>query len=259
MPKPPKASSSKKSVHQDIVLVHGFRGSPIGLSAIAAELRAVGYRVCTPPIPPFAGADKIPAYTPEAYAKYLLNYCKSNHLDRPILIGHSMGSTIVASALRFYPDSFSNKAVLLSPISTRPALFFRLITPLCAIAPCRIVDYVTTRYLFASPDHKSFRSVLKITNKCSGDHPPKKNEVFHSAKFSANYCLNDFHLSPNTLLIAGEHDHLIRTKDTIALANKYNYQLTFLPNCGHLHNYESPHTTAEEILKFLNSNWRKTS
>lgn len=234
-----------------IILVHGFRGSPIGLQAIGQFLKESGYHVFTPPIPPFGGAEDLAEYTPKAYADYLVRFVRKQHLQKPILIGHSMGSIVVAATLYFYPNVFHNKAVLLSPISVRTAKPFRLIAPLSALTPKGVVDYITTRFLFVPHNHSLFRETLKITHSCSNDQAPSKAKVMAAAKFSTKYAVGDFQPRKQILLLAGEKDRLIRKEQTQKLADELAADVIFLPNTGHLHNYEQPKETAQAIIDFL--------
>lgn len=234
-----------------IILIHGFRGSPIGLKAIADHLRAAGYDVRVPAIPPFAGAKPLEAYDPENYAKFILEYIRQNELDRPVLVGHSMGSIIAAATAELHPDALANQLVLLSPISTKPAKFFASLTPLSALLPCSLVDYITTRYLFVPKDRTLFRETMDLTHRCSSDQPPTKSTIFAAAKFSAGHCVADFDFIKHTLIIAGAKDRLIKQSATRQLADRLNAKTIFLEGSGHLHNYEQPAATAAAILDFL--------
>ncbi len=235
-----------------LVLVHGFRGSPIGLDAIAQTLRQSGYEVYIPAIPPFGNSQKLATYTPASYADFLAKYVKRQKLDHPVLIGHSMGSLVVASALQKYPQLFAKKAVLMSPISKRTAAPFRLVAPLSGLAPRRMVDYVTTKFLFVpKKDKVLFHNTLVITHQCSQDHPPLRREVLRSASFSTHYAITDFYLRQDLLLLAGAQDRLISQQQTTTAAAKLQAQTLFLPHTGHLHNYEQPQETAQAIVEFL--------
>lgn len=243
-----KSTSSNQPA---IILVHGFRGSPIGLKAIGKELERAGYQVFVPPIPPFGGAESLDEYTPKAYAEYLLRFAHQHKLQAPVLVGHSMGSIIVAAALHYFPQEFADKAILMSPISVRTAAPFRLIAPLSALLPSRMVDYVTTKFLFVPHDRKLFRETLAITHECSNDHHPKKKQVMSAAKFSTKYAVGDFTSPKQLLFLAGESDHLIPKKQTEKLAEIMPATTVFLTNTGHLHNYEQSKETAQAILDFL--------
>ena len=98
-----------------LVLVHGYRGAPIGLKTIAEQLEEAGYEVYVPAIPPFGGATLGHTYDAKSYADYLAKYIKSKSLDHPVLIGHSMGSIIVAATAHFHPDLINQKIIFLSP------------------------------------------------------------------------------------------------------------------------------------------------
>lgn len=249
MPKPKVISTAKPPT---IILVHGFRGAPLGLYAVRDELIKLGYNdVHVPPIPPFAGATPLSTYTPDTYAKYLADYCKTHHLERPVLIGHSMGSIIVAATLQKYPDLFHKKSILLSPISTRTALPFRLISPLSSLIPASLIDYITTKFLIIDKSPTEFKRILSLTRDCSHDQPPNKKSLYHATKFSTYYAVADFKSHHDFLFLAGAKDRLIPKQDTLKLAQDFDAKAIFLPNTGHIHTYEQPAETAQAIADFL--------
>lgn len=234
-----------------LVLVHGFRGSPLGLEEIAQNLRQAGYQVYLPPIPPFAGARELEHYQPKDYAEYLARYIRAQGIKRPILIGHSMGSVVVAATAKLHPELVNRKIVLLSPISVKTAKPFAIVSPLAAIVPRPVVDYVTTRFLFVPKDKQLFRNTMTLTHKCSADLPPSRSAIAAATKFSTNYSVQDFPPVQKTLIIAGAKDRLIPQKATRELAQKLQAELQLIPDSGHLHNYERPHETAQLILDFV--------
>lgn len=236
-----------------LVLIHGFRGSPIGLEAIADQLKAAGYQVYVPAVPPFGGAVPLASYTAEAYAKFMADYIRQRKLDRPVLIGHSMGSIVAAATAAYYPQMVGSKLVLMSPISAKTAKPFTLVSPLSSLTPRRAVDYVTTRFLFVPHDWALFRETLKLTNLCSADHPPARSDLAKATRFSAHSAVADFELQKDILFLAGDHDRLVSKRKTVALATRLGAQLVFIPGSGHLHNYEKPRETAEQIVAFLES------
>lgn len=251
MPQPkPQKSTPPKVDRPPIVLIHGFRGAPIGLQAIADPLITAGYKVYTPAIPPFAGATLNGEYTPRNYAHFLADYITSHNLERPILIGHSMGSTIAAATAHYYPKLINHQLVLLSPISAHTPISVNAVSPLAALTPTKIVDHVTTRFLFASPDKSLYRPTLEITHQCTQDRP-KTSDLLAATAFSTRYAVSDFQLSQDILMLAGAHDRIVTAEQTRQLADKLHAKLYFIPNSGHLHNYEAPVETARFILEFL--------
>lgn len=235
-----------------IVLLHGFRGSPVGLREIADVLEQHGYQTYSPAVPPFAGATALSEWSYQAYARYVADYLKRTNIVKPVLVGHSMGSVVAASVAQHFPELIDSRLILLSPLSTRPAKPFAAISPFSGLLPRRAVDYCTTRFLFVPHDRKLFKRVLALTDQCSGDHPPRRTDAMASAKFAAQASVEDFNLDRQTvLLLAGAKDRLIPTKATRALGQRLGASVEFLPGSGHLHNYEQPIATAEAILRFL--------
>lgn len=243
-------STKNNHSHSPIILLHGFRGSPLGLKEVARIIQESGYEVFVPPVPPFSGAN-LPEYTPEAYVSYLHGFIEANNLHQPILAGHSMGSIIAAAVAHTEPDLIHEKLILLSPISARTTRLVAPLVPLAAGVPRLVTDYVTTRFLFVPHDRKLFKEALAITNQCSGDQVPSAREVFRSAKFSAQYSVADFPFEKDTLFLAGESDRIVNKKNTEQLAKEIGAKLEFIPGSGHLHNYEKPQETASAILRFL--------
>ncbi len=233
-----------------LILVHGFRGAPSGLENIAEDLRKAGYAVCVPAIPPFAGAPELSEYTPSTYADFLADYIRQHQLKRPILIGHSMGSIIAAATASKYPRLVHRKLILMAPISSRTPKLFSLVAPLQNFVPIKFVDYVTTRYLFVPHDRKLFKQVIKQTNQCSSNHPPKRKAASAATKFSTRNSIDDFHLTQDILLLTGKKDRVVSPKKTDRLAQKLQAKTVYLEDSGHLHNYEKPHETTAAIIEF---------
>lgn len=247
-----KLDTKARPNRPEITLIHGFRGAPVGLAKIADLLRAADFSVHVPAIPPFGGASTLPQYTPEQYAEYIRDYIQEQKIQQPILIGHSMGSTVAAATASLYPEVIHDKLILMSPIALPPAKPFQLMTPLSAYLPSRIVDYVTTSFLYVPHKNRAlFRDVMRQTKACSSGAKTPRAAVYQAAAFSARYSLRDFTVTKNTLIIAGAKDRLVPQKQTKSLAQKINAQLDLLPGTGHLHNYEKPLETTQSILRFL--------
>lgn len=245
--------SAQDSIKPPIILIHGFRGSPLGLETIAKRLELNNYKVYIPAIPPFAGAEFLNFYGPDHYAEFIKGYIEKNNIDHPILIGHSMGSIIAAATASRYPELLHDQLILMSPISTRTPLSIKIISPLSALLPRSWVDYVTTKYLFVSNNRLLWKQALKLTNLCSSSTPPPLREAIKAALFSTKYHVGIFKPEKNTLLLAGGQDRLIKKTDTQKLAHKLQAKTIFLPRTGHLHNYEQPLETANAILEFIQS------
>ncbi len=235
----------------EILFLHGYRGAPIGVAAIADELRKKDYAVHTPAVPPFAGAELMPTYSPQSYANFVKDYITEHKLDKPVLIGHSMGSIVAAMVASQYPDLINDKIILLSPISKRTPRALSVLSMTAAYLPRTLVDYVTTKVLYVGKDRRELRNILQITHDCTNATSAPRKDLARAGRFSADHGILELDFDKNTLLLAGAKDRLVKQKDTKKLANKLKAELIFLDDTGHIHNYEKPQETAAEIVKFL--------
>lgn len=235
---------------KNIIFIHGFRGSSLGLEKVASYFDKTNYNVYVPDIPP-AGDESLPEYSPRLYTRWLANYIKSNDIKKPILIGHSMGSIIAAAMAERYPELIDKKVIFMSPISTHPSFFYKLISPLSALLPNKVISFITTKYLFIPKNKNLFKETLLLTKHCGANYC-RKLDVYKAAKFSTNYAIPDFTFQDKeSYIIAGAKDRLIPRKYTDILASDLNAELVYIDDAGHLINYESPKRVAELIKRFL--------
>lgn len=230
-----------------LLFIHGYRGSHEGLAEIAAEFP--DYEVYNPDIPPAGGAT-FDEYDMPNYVNFIVDYIKEHRLEKPILIGHSLGSIIASAVASEHPTLINEKIILLAPISEKAAKMLKNLVPLTAVFPPKLVDYITTKYTFIpKKDHILFKKTMKLTH--AGSAASKRLDIFKSGKFSATHSIRDFPFQKNTCIIAGEKDRLIPLAQTKKLATDLNANLAILPSTGHLLNYEKPIETAIAIRKFL--------
>ena len=238
-----------------LLFIHGFRGNHLGLQETAKYFRQAGYKTYAPDIPPAANTQDeiqgpIKKFTDEDYATWVANYIVEKKLDHPILIGHSMGSIIVAATAERFPNLIADKVVFLSPIAVKPPRAITSLSPLSVIVPNKIVGYATTKYLIVPKDKKKFRETLDTTYKCS-EKFTKRTDVARAAKFSSTYAISDFNFTQKCIFIAGEKDRLNSVEAVQKTAKKFNADAVFIKNAGHLVNYEEPIKLAKEIEKFI--------
>ena len=230
-----------------LIFIHGFRGNSLGLEELAEQFP--DFEVFLPTLPP-AEKQSLMKYDTSHYADWIASYITKNKLTNPILIGHSMGSIIATATAEKYPTLVNNKLVLLAPISAKPNKLFALISPLSALLPCKMVDFITTKYLTTVKDRQKFKHILEITNKCSSVYY-SKGDVFKTALFSMKHCIEDFHPQKDIILIAGDKDRLMPRKKTEELSTRLPAKAIFLDGTGHLLNYEQPAAVAEAIKQFI--------
>lgn len=233
-----------------IIFIHGLRGNHLGLEEIAANFSKKSYDIHIIDIPP-AGGDTLPEYSARFYARFVAKYIRKNQLEKPVLVGHSMGSIIAAAVAERYPELIAEKIIFMSPISVKPAKFFALLTPLIAVLPNKQVDYITTKYMFTPREDRAlFRKVLQVTHLCSMNYRPR-SAAFKSACFSVSCAISDFEFKKTALFLSGTHDRLIPQAETELTAKKFGAKTIYIENSGHLLNYERPKEAAKAIKNFL--------
>ncbi len=235
---------------QNLIFIHGFRGNGLGLKGLAEKyFPSEKYNTFTPSLPP-AGGKTLKEYSPKNYARFIADYIKEKNIKSPILIGHSMGSIIVAAIAERYPELINKKIIFLAPISTHPPRLFAALSPLTSVLPNKVVSYITTGYLFVPNDKELLKKTLQMTYLCGSDYTTKR-DVYRSAKFSSNYCIADFSYKKEACFIIGEKDRVVSVTKSKELAEKTKGETIIIKNAGHLLNYELPKETAEAIKSFI--------
>ena len=235
---------------QNLIFIHGFRGSNIGLFDLAEKYFSPDeYNVYIPNLPP-AGHQTMPEYSARFYARFVADYIKKHHIEKPILIGHSMGSIIVAATAERYADLIGDRIVFLAPISMRPSKLFANLAPLSVLLPNKLVTYITTKYLYTGKDKQEFREILAKSYHSGKDYQ-KRIDIYKSAKFSSSYCIDDFYINKKMLFLAGSEDKMMPLKKTTEVALSFGVRPTVIEGAGHLLNFEQPKKVAAIIKRFL--------
>jgi pimeloyl-ACP methyl ester carboxylesterase len=238
-----------------LLFIHGFRGNHLGLKDTIKVLEKAGYKCFAPDIPPAFNTKKeknieLTSFTADGYAKWVADYILEHKLDRPILVGHSMGSIICAATADRYPELINEKMVLASPICVTPPKFICNLAPLTAIMPNKFIGYVTTKYLIIPKDKKTLKNVLAQTYECAKKFTSKRDTA-KAAKFSISFAISDFNFDKDTLFIAGKKDKLNSNKQVKDTAKKFKGETIFIEDAGHLINYECPEILAEKIKTWI--------
>ena len=241
-----------KTTKPTLLFIHGFRGNHFGLEEVIQKFRDLGYPIYAPDIPPAYNTQneslpKLDDFTANGYATWIADYILNNNLDRPILIGHSMGSIIAAATADKYPNLINQKIFFLSPISEHTPSFIRTVIPLIAFLPNKLISFIVTKYLIGTIGKSHFKQILNTTMLCAEKFTNTKDEIA-AAKFSVQYAISDFNFDKTCFFIAGKEDRLNRPSQTKKVAEKFKGKITFIQKSGHLINYEVP----EELFSLIN-------
>lgn len=237
---------------QNLIFIHGFRGSNVGLFDLAEKyFSPEEYNIYIPNLPP-AGNQTMPEYSARYYARFVADYIKSHHIEKPILIGHSMGSIIVAATAERYADLIGDRIIFLAPISMRPSKLIANLVPLAFLLPNNLVTYISTKFLYAGKNKDEFREILAKSYHSGRDYK-NRLDIYKSGKFSTAYCIDDFYIDKKMLFLAGSEDRLMPLKKTKEVALSFGVKPTVIEGTGHLLNYEQPKKVASIIKKFIKS------
>ena len=240
----------KKAEKTPLLFIHGFRGAPKGLEEIASPLRSLGYPVFIPEIPPTGINNSLPSYDPETYAEFIKNYIEANEIEKPVLIGHSMGSIICAAFAEIYPNISNEKLILLSPIASKVIKPIANLSSLITLLPNRPIDILTFKYLYVGKQKQNKRHAWELSKTQKTDFSSNL-DLRASAKFSSKFTVSDFNFKKDSLFILGNKDRLVSIKKAKKLAEKYHAKLKIVENTGHILTYENPTSVAEIIQEFL--------
>jgi pimeloyl-ACP methyl ester carboxylesterase len=255
-----------------IIVVHGFRGDHHGLEQIAGRLGAAGsYRVVAPDLPGFGASPPFPGrpHDLDGYTDWLIAFVEAVADDGPvIMIGHSFGSIVVASALA--RGLVAQRTVLINPIGA-PALsgprgilsrlavgYYRL----GAALPRRIGlpllrSRGITRLLsevMAKTDDRELRRWIHDQHRRYFGAFADRHVVLESFRASVSNDVSQFGslIDIPVLMIAGEFDDITQVDQQRRLAATLpRADLLVIDGVGHLIHYEAPSRAAAAILAFV--------
>lgn len=259
-----------------LVLVHGFRGDHHGLQLVVAELlgdnaNTHGLRIVAPDLPGFGQSAPFldGVHSLSNYTHWLQEFIRMlGPTGRLVVLGHSFGSIVVASAVA--DGLAADDVVLVNPIAapalsgprgvlTRLAVFYywaaaalpersgyallqnRLIVRLMSVSMAKSRDPALRRWIHNQHD----RYFSAFAN---------RQVVMNAFTASVSHDVSQFATSVHqpTLLIAAENDDITPLKEQYRLQTLFpNASLRVIENVGHLIHYETPKPAAAFIREFL--------
>ena len=249
-----------------IILVHGLRGTHHGLKAVASNLAYAGYKTILPDLPGSGTRPQLDNKSLQGYTEWLHLYIQGLNLsDKPIILGHSMGSIVVSHYLEKYPDDVANKVIFMSPIFRDKTaqkgneVLYSIFNGSAHLLPKK------ARYNFLKSKAVSYCISHYLTIDKSQQKEIDELHYKYSGRFaSADSLLADMKISmrqqtvvpphKDILMIIGEKDRLAASKTVKQIADEHHAHLVQIKNTGHLINYEQPGQVSDAILEFLRHN-----
>jgi pimeloyl-ACP methyl ester carboxylesterase len=249
-----------------VVLIHGLGGSADvwmhNVQALASQ-----HRLYVPDLVGFGGSDQPgPSFSPFDYARFLDEFMSLLHIDRPSLVGQSLGGGIALHyALRF-PENV-NKLVLVDSAGlgrevawTLRLMSLPLLGELCSYPTRKGVelffkfavrnralitkDFVELYYhFFSRPGFQSFLlRMVRLTITARGARKEILTPLVDNLE----------KIKQPALIIWGEKDRVLPLKHGCFAKEKLpNATLEIMEECGHLPFFERPDAFNRLVLTFL--------
>ncbi len=252
----------QKGQGPDVILVHGFAESIITWRLIFNDL-AERYRVTALDLPGFGFSSKFidRDYDLETQAKRLSDIVAALKIDRPMLVGHSMGAALIAWMAKSTPEKMNRIALIapainpavvrLHPLAAQwlgallksfivtPTMIRQIYLKYCVVDPPADLDLAVPE--FYRPYHQSPEAVTVAA---------RHSWLLYDKRLPA--AIRD--LSCPVLVIAGENDQVVK----LSLVEEF-LQLNpaarsvVLPRTGHQIQEEKPREVLAELCSFFDS------
>lgn len=252
-----------------MLLLHGFAASTFTWHAVFDRLAGLG-TVIAVDRPGFGltspasndHADGSNPFDHETQADLLVTLLDHFGIERATLIGHSAGGTVATLAALRHPQRFS-RLVLIAP-----AIYFTLPPPLwlkhwLEYRPAEWLVPVVTHTL-ARLDGPILRRAWHDPDRIPSETREAYRDPFHLrgwdeamlALARSNHPLDlPEHLNEltqPTLVITGDDDRIVPTKQTVRLAGELPHaELVVIPDCGHIPQEEQPEDCFQALERFV--------
>ena len=237
---------------RDLVFVHGFQNDHTAWRPLVERLDGARYRFTSYDLVGCGASGAAGAWercTIEEYGADLTGLCDALGLDRPVVLGHSLGAAIALRAALANPGRFAG-IVLVAPASTSGLDFLRDEAGFMALAyPTREQQHALARAAFRRPlPEGDIRELLAVIDLASSQH------IEGAARAMRTFaCQPDLSaLDVPTLLVCGDRDRHVPLRNHLATWQaipRCGLQVYF--DVGHVPFAETPDNCAADVGRFL--------
>lgn len=239
----------------NLILLHGLGGSSQVWGFNIGPL-AEKYHVFVPDQIGFGKSDKpLVNYRVRTYVDFLDQFCKQLNIERPILVGNSMGGWISAIYAATYPDRVA-KLVLVDAAGYAPPKDFDTRAFYGLNPTTRAEMKVLVAKVFYN---KAFQSDVAIDQSMTARLGAGDGYTIKSITESiirGEDLLDDVvkSIKTPTLLVWGRQDGLVPLSDGERLHKDIaGSTMVVIDECGHIPNVEKPGEFNAAVLKFLSA------
>ncbi|HEY5336095.1 MAG TPA: alpha/beta fold hydrolase [Mycobacteriales bacterium] len=252
-----------------VLMLHGLGATNASLLPILWDL-ATDHRVIAPDLPGFGASEAPPSsYAPASFVPWAVDLCRQLGLDRPVILGNSMGGRIALEiAMERPPLASGIIGLCASPAFRRMRQlvpFVRLLRPEVARLPLRVPRRVVlngARAMFSRPNRlpdawydaaaDEFLRVFAIP-----DHRISLFAATRQIYLDEAFGLHGFwdllpSLTPPALFLWGDRDRLVSPRFARHVSDCLPSSTSVvLDDCGHVPQFEQPDETARLCREFL--------
>ena len=241
---------------QPILFIHGIGGAARMFQPQIDHYAGRGFEAIACDLPGYGGQPPLQSVTFNMLCDALETLIDGLSLDRPVLVGHSLGGMIVQSYLRRHPQAAA-AAVLsgTSPAFGNPNGEFQRQFLADRLGPLdaghtmpEIASDLVAMMVGEAPDPEG----LALATECLAATPPETYRAMMHCLVSFDERENLAEIAIPVLCLAGEHDHNAPALMMQRMAERIpgaRYHL--LAGAGHLANVEQPEASNAAIDAFL--------
>ncbi|WP_341894729.1 alpha/beta fold hydrolase [Ferrovibrio terrae] len=241
-----------------VIFLHGIGGAARLWQAQLESFSAAGFSAVALDLPGYGSRPPVGDISFDAYAEDLEALVARLGLDRPVLVGHSLGGMIAQTALRRRPDGY--RAVALS--GTSPAfgnaggdfqkqfLADRLGPLDAGRSMADLAPSIVASIMGPQPDPAGRAQAISAMGSTS--EATYRAAMHCIVRFDERANLPAIHVP--VLCLAGEHDRNAPAAMMERMAGKIpGARYVCLPGIGHLPNLEAPQAFDHAVLGFLST------
>ena len=251
-----------------IIAVHGYRGEHHGLDPVVAHLSDL--RIVSPDLPGFGESDPLAgrAHDIAGYTAWLSAFVAELGVVNPVILGHSFGSIVVASAVAGGLEA--SKVILVNPIAA-PALsgpngflsrltlfYYRAGRALPErLGGALLSSWLVVRFMsvfLAQSKDSAMRRWIHDQHHTYFSRYSTRDSVVEGFEASISSDVSQFasRISTPTLLVGADRDPITTVAAQEKLRDLFpDARLVIIPGVGHLVHYEKPREAAQAIVDFL--------
>lgn len=241
-----------------LLLLHGFTESHRCWLASADEL-AKQYRVLVPDLPGSGGSSLLADASADlaATATLLFKWLSSMHIERCVVVGHSMGGYVALEMLASAPERLIGVGLFHShPLGDDEAKKLNRDRTIELIEKRGSKDFLHgfIPQLFAPAHRDSLAETIALLEKQAAEQSVEAYVAQTRAMRDRKQQLEILKQSSlPKLVVLGAEDPILTQEVGLSFAAQLDRcQLELLPEAGHMGMYECPEKTAEILAKFCN-------